>query len=303
MNRNLIIVIIGGLLMAIFGLLLFTFQVRTTEVVVVTTFGKPTREITQTSGRPYLKWPQPIQKVYRFDKRVQTLDPDKFSEDLTADHINLLTWVYVGWSISTPTNFFPRFGDSVADAEKVLESLVRSAKTAVVGKHPLSDFVSAGGDGSRFAAIENEILLAVQSQVQTNNYGLRIDHLGIKRLGLPPNVTESVFERMTSDRQYLASISQYEGEAEAQKIRSQADRRAAEILAAAEGQATQIRGKGEAEASKSLAVFQQNPQLARFLFSLSALESSLRDRSTLIFDQQTMPFDLFRGVSTNLVTK
>jgi hypothetical protein len=50
-------------------------------------------------------------------------------------------------------------------------------------------------------------------------------------------------------------------------------------------------------------MFQQNPQLASFLFRLTALEDSLKDRSTLIFDQQTPPFDLFRGFSTNLMAK
>jgi len=101
----------------------------------------------------------------------------------------------------------------------------------------------------------------------------------------------------------LADRSQYEGEAEAQKIRSEADRRAAELLADAEGQATQIRGKGEAEAAKSLAAFQENPELANFIFRLNALENSLKERSVLIFDQNTPPFDLFRGVSTNLLTR
>ncbi|HWH70827.1 MAG TPA: hypothetical protein VNT26_15670, partial [Candidatus Sulfotelmatobacter sp.] len=127
--------------------------------------------------------------------------------------------------------------------------------------------------------------------------------LGIKKLGLPENVTQSVFERMTSERQVLISKSQYEGEAEAQKIRSEADRKAAELLANAEGQATQIRGKGEAEAAKSLAVFKENPELANFIFRLNALEGSLKDRSVLIFDQHTPPFDLFRGASTNLLSR
>ena len=70
----------------------------------------------------------------------------------------------------------------------------------------------------------------------------------------------------------------------------------------ADGQAITIRGKGEAEAAKSLAVFQQNPNLANFLFRLNALESSLKERSTLIFDARTPPFDLFNG-STNLLGK
>jgi membrane protease subunit HflC len=105
---------------------------------------------------------------------------------------------------------------------------------------------------------------------------------------------------MQSERKVLAERSQAEGEAEAQKIHSEADRKAQELLANAESEATQVRGKGEAEAAKSLAVFQQNPELANFIFRLSALEGSLKDRSTLIFDQRTPPFDLFRGVSTNL---
>ena len=244
-----------------------------------------------------------MQKVYYFDKRVQNFE-DKFTEGLTADNINLLTSVYVGWRISDPKAFFPKFaGGSVVEAQKVLEGLLRSSKSAIVGKHPLSDFVSASNDGAKFTAIEGEILTAVQSQVRANSYGIEIEFLGIKKLGLPESVTQSVFERMTSERQVLISKSQNEGEAEAQKIRSAADRKAAEVLAAAEGQALEIRGKGEAEAAKSLTAFNQNPQLANFLFRLTALEDSLKDRSTLIFDQQTPPFDLFRGFSTNLTTK
>jgi hypothetical protein len=96
---------------------------------------------------------------------------------------------------------------------------------------------------------------------------------------------------------------QRDGEARAQMIRSDADRRAAESIAVAKGKATEIRGKGEVEAAKSLSTFQQNPELASFFFRLTALEESLKDRSTLIFDQGNVPFDLFRGVTTNLMTK
>lgn len=301
MKQNPLTLIIGALLIIIFALLLFVFQVRTTQVAVVTTFGKPTLDVTNAGA--YFKWPWPAQKVYYFDKRVQNFE-DKFTEGLTADNINLLTSVYVGWRISDPKTFFPKFaGGSVTEAQKVLEGLLRSSKSAVIGKHPLSDFVSASVDGAKFTAIENEILAAVQSQLRANSYGIEIEFLGIKKLGLPESVTQSVFERMTSERQVLISKSQNEGEAEAQKIRSAADRKAAEMLATADGQALEIRGKGEAAAAKSLVVFQQNPELANFLFRLTALEDSLKERSTLIFDQQTPPFDLFRGFSTNLMTK
>ena len=303
MKRNPLTLVIGLLLIIIFGLLLFVFQVRQSEVAVVTTFGKPTRPITQPGA--YLKWPWPIQKVWWFDQRVQNFE-DRLTEGLTRDSFNLLTSVYVGWRVSDPTAFFPRFAGSanpIAAAETLLDQWLGNAKTSVVGKHPLSDFVSTSDNGTNFVAIEAEILAAIQSQIRANNFGLEIEFLGIKRLLLPENVTQSVFERMTSERKVLADRFQYEGEAEAQRIRSDAERKAAELLASAEGQATEIKGKGEAEAAKSLKVFQRNPELASFIFRLSALEGSLKERSILIFDQHTPPFDLFRGASTNLLNK
>jgi membrane protease subunit HflC len=104
---------------------------------------------------------------------------------------------------------------------------------------------------------------------------------------------------MTQERQRLVSKAQYEGEAEAQTIRSAAERKAAEMLAAADGEATRIRGQGEAAALESLRTFERNPELANFLLGLTALELSLKDRSTLILDQHTPPFNLFQGFATN----
>lgn len=303
MKRNPLTLIIGLLLIIVFGLLLFVFQVRQSEVAVVTTFGNPTRPITKPGA--YLKWPWPIQKVWWFDQRVQNFE-DRLTEGLTRDSFNLLTSVYVGWKVTDPAAFFPRFAGSaepIAAAEALLDQWLGNAKKAVVGKHPLSDFLSTTDNGASFVAVEKEILAAIQSQLQTNNFGLEIEFLGIKRLQLPESVSQSVFDRMTSERKVLADRSQYEGEAEAQRIRSDAERKAAELLANAQGQATAIKGQGEAEAAKSLKVFQQNPELASFIFRLSALEDSLKEKSTLIFDQHTPPFDLFRGVSTNQPSK
>jgi membrane protease subunit HflC len=301
MKRNLLSIGVGALLIFIVGLLLFVYQVRKSEVIVVTRFGRPARNVTEPG--PHWRLPWPIENIHRFDQRVQNFE-DKFTEGLTADNFNLLTSVYVGWQITNATEFFPKFAggaEPISEAEKTLDRMLGNAKAAVVGKHPLADFLSPVGEGNKFLNIENEILGILESQVQANNYGLKIVFLGVKKLGLPENVTQQVFDRMQSERKVLAEKSQSEGEAEAQRIHSEADRKAQELLANAESEATQIRGKGEAEAAKSLAVFQQNPELANFIFRLTALEGSLKEKSTLILDQRTPPFDLFRGISTNLV--
>jgi membrane protease subunit HflC len=304
MNRKpLTLVIIGLLIIVVFGLSFFVFQVRQSEVAVVTTFGNPTRQITEPGA--HLRLPPPIQKVWKFDQRVQNFE-DQVTQGLTRDSFTLLTSVYVGWKITEPTPFLTKFAgtaDPIAEAERVLQRLLSNAKSAVIGKHLLSDFVSATDGGTNFLAIESEILASVQAQVSSNNYGLDVKFLGLKKLQLPETVTKDVFDRMQSERKVLADKSQYEGEAEAQKIRSDADRRASEMLTDADSKATEIRAEGEAEAAKSLTVFQQKPELAKFIFSLNALEGSLKERSTLVFDQHTPPFDLFRGVSTNLLSK
>jgi membrane protease subunit HflC len=297
MKRNVLTVVIGAVLIVIFALLLFVFQVRQSEVAVVTTFGRPVRNITEPGA--YFKWPWPIQKVYKFDQRVQNFE-DKFSENYTADSITLLSSVYVGWKISDAAAFFPKFASgSVSAAQRMLESMLRSAKQGVIGKHPLSDFVNADPKELKFDAIENEIERQVQSELRTNDCGIEISFLGIKKIGLPESVTQTIFQRMTSERQTLISKFQYEGEAEAQKIRAAADRQAAETIADANAAATRIQGEGEAEAAKTLPIFQQNPELENYLLRIDALKQSLNQRATLIFDERTPPFDLFQNLPTN----
>jgi membrane protease subunit HflC len=295
MKKQALTYIVTGLLAVVFFALLFMFQVRQSEVVVVTTFGKPTREVSEP-GQLYFKWPWPIQKVYKLDQRIQNLEDDKLDELITADSFNILVQAYAGWRISDPKAFFPRFGGgSISQAEKTLRGILSNAKSTVIGQHPLADLVNSDPQKLKFSDIEAEILSRVQAQVRTNGYGLEVQFLGIKKLQLPQTTTEAVFKRMTAERERLVSAIQNQGETEASNIRATANRQAADMVASAEARATEIRGQGEAESAKSLTVFQQNPQLASFLWRLSAIELSLKERSTLIFDQGTPPYDLFRG--------
>src|SRR6267154_4660469 len=142
MKRNTLTLTIGILLLVIVFLLLFVFQVRKSEVVVITTFGKPTREYTEPGA--YFKLPWGIQMVHRFDQRVQNFE-DKLTEGLTRDSFNLLAQVYVGWKITNATAFFPKFASSsepIAEAERVMDRMLSNAKTAIMGKHPLGDFLA-----------------------------------------------------------------------------------------------------------------------------------------------------------------
>jgi membrane protease subunit HflC len=289
MKRNTLTLTVGALLILIFVLLLFTFQVRQTQTAVVTTFDRPTRFI-ETPGLRW-KWPYPIQEVYKFDKRVHNFE-EKFEETLTSDSINLLVRLFIGWTITDPQKFFTSFprGES-AEAEPILEGLIRNHKNAIVGQHPFSHFISADGDRLKLAEIEAEILRNIQPAAQTN-YGIKIQFLGVKKLGLPESVTEKVFNRMKAERQREIDRLQAQGEARAIEIRSGADSKRDQIIAEARGRASELRGEAQAEANQHLKVLEQNPALANFLMEVDTLEQSLREKATIVVDERTRPFNL-----------
>jgi membrane protease subunit HflC len=144
----------------------------------------------------------------------------------------------------------------------------------------------------------------VAAELATNNYGITIEFLGLKRIGLPESVTQSVFDRMKAERNKYITQAQSDGEAQAAKLKSAAERQAADLVADATADATRIQGAGEAEAATMLSVFQQNPDLAVFQLELEAMKSgSMNQKTTLIFDETKTPFDIFNHWPTNHTVK
>jgi membrane protease subunit HflC len=291
MKRNTITLTVGLILIAIFAVLLFTYQVRQTEVALVTTFGKPSRD--KKEPGLYFKMPWPIESVQIFDKRVQNFE-DKLEETYTQDRFTLDVMVYAGWTIDDPKLFRAGFGGSVSRAQNALEGLIRTAKLAVVGQHPFSHFISTDENELKFGKIEEEILGRIQATA-SNNYGISVQFVGIKMLRLPERITASVFDRMKEERQRVVQGLEGEGDSAASTIRGAADLSRDKILAEADTQANRIRSEAESEAAKFYAVLERNPDLAILLSKLKTLEASLKERSTLIFDQHTVPFDLLNS--------
>ena len=294
MNKNPVSIITGGILLFIFAMGLFAFQVRQTEVAVVTTFGRYSESSTKTEPGFKFRLPWPIQKVYKFDNRIQNFER-KFEQTTTSDARNLLITIYIGWKISDPEIFLKRFDGDVTKAKQNLENLVRDAKNGVIGQHPFSDLISTEEDQLKFDEIEAEMLASIQPKAK-ENYGIEVEIVGIKQLGLPEAITGKVFERMREERQRLVLRYQGEGEARSIEIKAQADRERREILAEAEAKATIMMGEAEAEANKYYQEFEESPELAVFLLQLKALKAATAEKTTLILDPNTKPFNLLRGL-------
>ena len=283
--------VVGGLLLLLFMALLFCFQVRNTEVAVVTTFGRYSRDIPEPGL--YFRLPVPIQSVYRFDNRLQNFER-KFEQSTTRDARNLLVTMYVGWRIESARKFLELFGGDTAKAENTLEGLVSNAKNAVIGRYVFSDLISPDPKAVKFDQFEADVLKEIAGPA-SEKYGIKIELVGVKQLGLPETITGKVFERMRAERDRLVKQYQGEGNARAQEIRSEADRKRDEVLAKARADALRIMGEADAQASKELAILEKNPGLAVFLYQVNALKESLRERTTLFLDQKTAPFNLLSG--------
>lgn len=301
MKRNPFIIAVAAVLIVIFGSLLFIFQVRQSEVAVVTTFEKISGEPVTQPGA-HFKLPWPIQQVFKLDQRIQNFE-GRYEEVQLADRNILMMAVFVGWRINDPALFFRGFPSGrAADAQKSLGDCIQTAKNEVLVRHALSDLISADESKVKFIQIEAELLQHAREVVGTNKYGVEIKFVHIQRIGLPESVTQTVFERMNSERRTYITKIQSEGDSQAMRTTNEANSQAAIILSQAEAEAVKIRGEGESKANQSLAEFRQNPELAIFNMRLEALEQWLKQRTTLVLDQTTSPLNLLGsglGVGTS----
>lgn len=285
---------VGAFLVIIFGFMLFTFQVRQTEVAIKTRFGKAG----EASIGPgfHLRLPWPVNEVYKFDNRIQNSEWT-FEETGTKEGKPILVKVFVTWKIKEPLKFYNSFSGDLAEANEVLEGKVRSAQNAVIGMYAFNNLVTTNEEDLKLDAIEADMRDRVDTDSEGD--GIEIMMVGIKRLGIPESVTGAVFERMKAERQARIQEIEAEGERQAKTIKAEADLKANEILAEAEAQAIQIRGEAEAQAAKYFEVFKKNPELANFLFNQKALEGLLEDNATLILDPKTPPFNLLTQPNTD----
>lgn len=297
MKRNPTLMLFGLLIIALFALMQLLFIVREGEVAVVTQLGRPVSALTEAGL--YRRWPWPIQRVYRYDHRLRTLQ-GSFEEALTADGKNILLSLYAGWRVADPIRFLERVG-GVEQAEANLDGLLRTFKNSAVGQYRFSQLVNTDASLLRGEELEQRVLDQAKPQA-LDRYGVELQFVGIRRLGLPEAITQSVFERMRAERQALTDRYRSEGEGEAIRIRAGADSARDQVLARAEADARRSRAAGEAEAAAQFKVFEKSPELALFLRKLDALEETLKSKSTVVLSSDTQPFDLLRG-GTNALPK
>jgi len=289
--KNVSVLIFVVLIVAVLLFAMVSFQVRETEYALVTRFGEVSRTITEPGF--YFKLPLPIDRVRTFDARSHLL-PGKMEETTTRGTEPITVTSYLVWKIADPQKYLETVTNEVS-AESHLKSLLRDAQNTEIGSHYFSEFVNSDADKIRLSEIEDSMLGVLKKRAM-DNYGIDIEVVGIKQLGVSNEVTQNVFERMQAERARKKETIIAQGKSEATKITSQADAKATQLEAVVEAEAKAIRGAGDAEAAKYYKLLESDPEFAMYLQNLEALKNILKERSTIILDEDTDLIELLKSI-------
>ncbi|MFA7269558.1 MAG: protease modulator HflC [Sterolibacterium sp.] len=275
--------------LAVLAMTLFTVDQR--QYAIVFQLGE-VKEVIRDPGLNF-KWPL-IQNVRFFEKRILTMDSPEPERFLTAEKKPVLVDSYVKWRISDVKQYYISVGGDEFVAKTRLAQTVNSGLREEFGKRTVHDVVS----GER-----EKIMAEVQRKTDADarTMGVQIIDVRLKRVDFPPEVSDSVYRRMETERKRVANELRSQGSAEEEKIKADADRQREVIVAEAYRDAQKTKGEGDAKASAIYAQsFGQNPEFYSFYRSLEAYRQSFKNKSDmLVVDPSSEFFKYLKGSGKN----
>jgi len=276
----------GVVVFLLVGLVALTqslFIVPETEQVIVLRFGDPVR----LYAEPGLRAKIPVlEQLKKFDKRVLNADP-RPEEILLADQKRLVVDTFARYKIVDMLKFHQTLSTE-AQALTRLNNLINSSVRSTLGNATLSDILT-----DKRVNVMSAIKEQVNSSVQ--RFGLTIVDVRIGRADFPQQISKSIYDRMSSERDREAKEFRAQGKEMAQLITSKADKERSILLAEAERKAQVMRGEGDEEAIRVYAdAYQKDPEFYAFYRSLEAYRDSLAgDDTTLVLSPKGEFFRFF----------
>jgi modulator of FtsH protease HflC len=280
---------IGAIVVAIV-IAMSTYTVDERERVILFSLGE-VRKVDVEPGL-HLKFPL-INNVRFFEARIMTLNipPDRF---LTSEAKNVIVDFYAKWRIDDVGQFFRATRGDERNAEERLAQILRDGMRNEFARFELAEVVS-GERTTIMGAVRQEALETARE------LGVTLVDVRIRRIDLPDEVSESVYDRMRAERQRVAQDFRARGQEEGERIRSRADRDRTVILANAYRESEEIRGAGDARATEVLgAAFGADEEFFRFYRSLIAYRNSIAgEGSTFVIDPSSEFFRYFKDPMGN----
>jgi len=275
--------IVGGLLILAGSSL---FVVNQAEQALVLRLGAHRATIKE----PGLHFKVPfIEDVVRYDLRLLPLDPPA-EEIILGDSKRIVVDTFARYRIEDPLKFYQALKNE-SNARGQMSQVVSSAMRRVMGQVMLPSLLS-----DERTRIMEDILKEVTER--SASYGIIIADVRIRRADLPEETSQSIYDRMKSERERQAKELRAQGYEWGQQIRARADRERTVILAEAERQANFLRAQGDTESSRIFnEAYGKDARFYKFYRSLEAYRTAFAKDTTLVLSPNSEFFDTFNGPS------
>ena len=253
---------------------LSAFTVSEGEYAVRTRFG----QVQQANYAPGLHWCWPFERIERVDRRVlsQRFQGESF---LAGDQQGLVVDIDLSWRVRDAAAYLRAGAGDEQMVSTRLGDVLRSELKALYAQQPLAKIIAAPRGGLSPA------LLGRLGPVAAS-LGVEVTDARVKRIDPTDEVANAIYARMQAA--YAAQTRQVRAEsvAEGERLRAEAERNRAEILATANRDAQRLRGEGDAQAALIYArSYGANPEFAAFYRSLQAYRTALgREGDILVIE-------------------
>jgi membrane protease subunit HflC len=251
-------------------------------------------EIVEFDVQPglHFKWPI-VNSIKYFDGRILTLDavPQRY---LTSEKKALMVDSFIKWRIKDVAKYFTTTGGDEERAKRLLSQRVDTGLRNEFGIRTVKEVVSGERD-----QLMNSLATSLDKIAQ-QELGVEVIDLRVKKIDLPFEVSDSVYNRMRTERERLARELRAQGNEVAEKIRATADKDKTIILADAYREAEETRGSGDAKATATYAdAYTKDPEFYDFTRSLKAYQSTFESKGDiLIIDPDS---DFFKYLNNSMI--
>lgn len=256
------------------------------EYTVIKQFGK-IEKIYETPGLnmkiPFIQTAEKIEKeVLLYDLAV--------SDVMTKDKKSMIADCFVLWEIEDPYKYTQTLSAQKSNAEFRIDTIVYNSLKNVISSLSQEEVIS-GRDGELAKAIQDNIGNTLEQ------YGIRLLAVETKSLDLPDENKSAVYERMISERNNIAATYQAEGQEEAKEISNNTTAEIIVMQSEADAKAAEIIAKGEAEYMRILSEAYNDPEKADFYLFIRSLDAAKvtmsGDNKTLIIDETSPIAQIF----------
>lgn len=274
MKMKPISIIIVVVLILILSGSMFTVNMKQNAIVL------QFQEYKETISKPGLYFKIPlIQEVRFFTKMLLVLDAPP-ADIITRDKKTMVIDNFSMWRIKDPLLFLQTLQSERA-GESRLDDIIKSELRVELGTHNLIDVVTI---------TREEIMAKVtrEANIKAAEYGIEVLDVRIKRADLPEDNAQKVYNRMRSERERIAKKYRSEGAEEATKIRAGTDKEKVILIARAYRKEQEIRGNGDARATKIYAdAYNRDREFYAFMRSMQAYKNSLQTGTTVLLSEKS----------------